>query len=246
MTLPDSLWRALGQVTEKKPRIVERKSLRAPGATASTPAEIAAKLYSTDADPDLLVLLAEQLALIELVCLEHFPENIFWDTDLLGCTMYTQALATKKPEEHLLQQSAQVINLLKGFGKYSSISFRYIHDFSYGFDWAKWVKRAPASRKQHGPFSKHFLSYLQQRGLELEELISQDDEKYHRLEQDEVYRNPFVFSREPADETRLLQKLASENHIPAPAWSCNQQPQWEQPYADIRDLYSKQLKIPAK
>ena len=59
---------------------------------------------------------------------------------------------------------------------------------------------------------------MQRRGDELLELIELDDGKYPTLDGDEP-RNPFPFSREPADELRLHRELARRDLIPVPTWS---------------------------
>ena len=70
---------------------------------------------------------------------DAFPENLFWDLDALA-----HRLARTGREEGpraMIAQSALVAAMQHLFGRETPIAFQYTHDFVYGFDWAKWVRR---------------------------------------------------------------------------------------------------------
>jgi hypothetical protein len=142
----------------------------------------------------------------------------------------------------LLARAEQICRLQKLYGQNSIICFRYVHDFVYGFDWAKWVLRDPETRNVHGPFSGAFLDYIENRAHELIDLIHNDDEKYPKLESGEP-RNPFVFSREPDDERRLFMTLAERDLIPVRAWTFDTTPVWNRPFAALRAEMAVELGI---
>ncbi len=152
---------------------------------------------------------------------DNFPENIFWDLEVIA-----DALRGGVPADLL----ARVQPL---YGQNGEIRFRYIHDFIYGFDWAKWVRRAPTERATHGPFSEAFLAYSFRRGHELLALIADNDSKYGQL-QDARARNPFGFSREPDDEALLFRDLAERDLLPVRAWDTSARPVWDRPFAELR------------
>ncbi|MEO0421609.1 MAG: ferrochelatase [Pseudomonadota bacterium] len=158
----------------------------------------------------------------------HFPDNVFWDLDLI-----IQALADRPSVEAIEAMGERFVGLVDGFGIHSSIRFRYVHDFTYGFDWAKWVAKAPEQRAHIGPFDEVFLAYLECRRQELLVLIAKDDAKYGRL-RDERPRNPFGFSREPQDERRLHEVLADRGQIPVATWDRRGRAQWGARFAEQR------------
>ena len=171
----------------------------------------------------------------------NFPENIFWDFDFLVATMVKQALVAERGVDYFLHEfNERIVSLIALFGNQSNIRFRYLHDFTYGFDWAKWVRKESQSRRVVGPFDLKFLDYLLGRGYELLQLIDERDRKYHPLD-DHSYRNPFGFSREPQDETYLLTCLAERNLIPVAAWDADTPPIWYKPFQETREAISRQL-----
>lgn len=172
---------------------------------------------------------------------QHFPENIFWDKQYLVRYLLDQAQG--QGMGYIREFAHTFTELLALFGRGSAISFRYVHDFMYGFDWAKWVKKDREQRSHIAPFSLEFMHGMMQRGQELLQLIEENDQKYHQLGSGEKYRNPFAFSREPADETRLLRGLAAQGMIPVPAWDWNATPRWDLAFADARQALSSQLGI---
>ncbi|MEM9385760.1 MAG: ferrochelatase [Pseudomonadota bacterium] len=167
----------------------------------------------------------------------HFPENVFWDLDLI-----VQALADRASVDATEAMGDRLVALIDGFGMHSVIRFRYVHDFTYGFDWAKWVAKAPGRRAHIGPFDEGFLTYLERRRQELQELIAQDDAKYGRL-RDERPRNPFGFSREPQDERLLHEMLAERGQIPVPTWDRLGRAQWGARFAEHRAELAAELGI---
>lgn len=180
----------------------------------------------------------ESMSLIVEGTQEHFPETIFWDVDFLGA-----ALLDEYPDPTEMRYRAeQIVGFHKVYGRNSIIRFRYVHDFTYGFDWAKWVSRAPLARSEHGPFSSQFLDHVEKRGQELIELIHEDDETYPKLP-DGRPRNPFVFSREPEEETRLFETLAQCDLLPVCAWEARSTARWDESFAEQREEVAAELGI---
>ncbi len=188
--------------------------------------------------PDQQAAWLDAMRLIRDVSYLNFPETIFWDFEFLGASLLREF---PDPSE-LHNRAKQICRLQKLYGQNSIIRFRYVHDFVYGFDWAKWVLREPETRHLHGPFSAAFLDYIENRAHELVELIHSDDEKYPKLEGGEP-RNPFVFSREPSDERRLFETLAKRDLIPVKAWTYNSAPVWNRPFAALRAELAVELGI---
>ena len=164
--------------------------------------------------------LAEGLCELALAQLDAFPGNLFWDLDLIAAEL-TREAAKLEPEPARIcinQRFDRMVELQHLYGRNTKINFSYVHDFVYGFDWAKWVAREPSLHaKPPGPFSREFLDSMLERGHELLALIAKDDRKYPSLPDDEA-RNPFPFSREPAQEIRLHRELARRDLIPVPTW----------------------------
>lgn len=172
----------------------------------------------------------------QLVC---FPENIFWDSDCMAA-----ALSGLPTAEAIARDAAQIVALQRGFGRGSVINFRYVHDFIYGYDWARWVRRAPDARAAHGPFSAPFLAYLRARCGELVALIARDDAVYGQLPPGQP-RNPFGFSREPDDERRLHEALAAQGLIPVEAWAVEARMRWDRPFREVRAEQARAMGIAA-
>jgi hypothetical protein len=174
---------------------------------------------------------------------QNFPENIFWDFDFMVSGMLRQALAEKDGAIAYLEKFGhKMVSLTELFGIQSEIRFRYVHDFIYGFDWARWVQKAPAKRANIEPFSLNFLDYLLDKSQELAQRIHQGRCQYYKLSAT-GFRNPFSFSREPKDEYLLFTHLAKEKLIPVPAWSWNAVPVWNQPFGDLREELALKLNI---
>jgi len=165
--------------------------------------------------------LAAGLAGLALAQLDAFPANLFWDLDFIAAAIVDEAAALEPAAAAACVEDrfARMIRLQHLYGQATDINFSYVHDFTYGFDWAKWVAREPSLHADvPGPFSRHFLVYMEQRGHELLELIAADDDKYPSLGDDRP-RNPFSFSREPAAEVALHTELARRGLIPVETWA---------------------------
>lgn len=172
--------------------------------------------------------------------LAHFPGNLFWDLDLLAASVLREAARMPDALAHICAAFEEIVALHALFGHATTIHFRYVHDFVYGFDWAKWVRRDPRARASVGPFDLAFLRSMRARGGELLALIAEDDAKYPRLRR-EGARNPFVFSREPAAELRLHRDLARRDLVPVRAWCVDETPSWDRPFAEEREARARAL-----
>ena len=157
-----------------------------------------------------------------------FPDNLFWDLDVIADALRNGVAADL------------IIRVQPLYGQHGKIRFRYIHDFIYGFDWAKWVRRAPDERATHGPFSEAFLEHSFRRGHELLALIAKDDRKYGQLSGTGA-RNPFGFSREPEDEAQLFRDLAERDLLPVRAWDPDAEQIWDRPFAELRTERAREL-----
>ncbi len=188
------------------------------------------KRHPAVADPEGL---ADGLGGFARGVVRNFPENLFWDFELLGMQLARANVVDRR------ERVASLERLHIRFGS-APIAFRYLHDFLYGFDWARWVRRAPADRAGVGPFDPPFLAYLEQRGEELLVLIAEDDTKYPELPAGQP-RNPFGFSREPEDERRLMQLLEARQLIPARAFDFDAVPDATLDYVELRRAAAREL-----
>jgi hypothetical protein len=196
--------------------------------------------------------LAEGLSALALAQLDAFPGNLFWDFDLIAAVIVREAGELAEADglaaavDCVGDRFERMAALQHLYGRRTLINFSYVHDFTYGFDWAKWLAREPSLHGDPaepfslrlGPFSLTFLRYMDQRGHELLALIADNDDKYPQLDGDEA-RNPFPFSREAEAEIRLHRELARRDLIPVPAWSsdprvCDWTTRWRIPFADHR------------
>ena len=166
----------------------------------------------------------------------HFPDNLFWDLDGLVAITAREA----GDAEALTRAFERLVALHALFGERGPIRFRYVHDFLYGFDWARWVRRDPAARGAVHPFSGRFVAVMLERGERLLDQIADTDAKYPPLP-DARHRNPFGFSREPADEARLLRDLAARQLVPVAAWTGEARAVWDRPYAQERQERARAL-----
>jgi hypothetical protein len=180
------------------------------------------------------------LAKVGAAQVESFPDNLFWDFDAFAASVYAQAERADDPILLLDEVCGIACRLMALFGALSPIRFRYVHDFMYGFDWARWVARDPDGRAAVGPYDMPFLRYVFRRGHELVDLIHVDDAKYGRLEDGE-HRNPFGFSREPDGERLLFEDLARRDLVPVPAWESTGRAMWDRPFAELREARAKAL-----
>lgn len=197
----------------------------APGRERSrTPAELAAPGSPLRAS---LLRISEAIA-------EHHPDNLFGDLDAL-------ATALAQLDDGAREERAErIVGLHQLFGQKSPIRFRYVHDFLYGFDWARWVARAPEERRSVRPYDEAFLGYLEQRGRELLSLIARDDAKYPTL-RDRGSRNPFPFSREPDAEIAIHRALAARGMVPLAAWESDPVPRWDRSCSAVREAVAREL-----
>ncbi len=180
--------------------------------------------------------LAQGLVATVDAILTHFPDNLLWDLDWLAGSLVRRCSSASE----VTRAFDEVVEILALYGRETAIRFRYVHDFTNGFDWAKWVRRDPEARAGLGPFDEVLVRALFDRGHELLALIEADDAKYGRL-RDARARNPFGFSREPEDEIRLHRALVAEGLIPVRAWEMDSTPTWDLPFADLRAAASARL-----
>ena len=191
-------------------------------------------------EPDVARAFAHGLAAIAEAMVDSFPETLFWDLDFMASEILRQ-----DDPGRIEQLCADVVRLQLQYGRHSVLAFRYVHDFTYGYDWAKWVMRAPQARRGIRPFDPTFIKYLRDRGEELVTLIERDDEKYPKLP-DGRSRNPFGFSREPAHEALLFSDLAAQELLPVRGWDVECQPVAERPFADLRCDRARELGVPMR
>lgn len=182
--------------------------------------QLSKAILHRDSDINLKSAFAKGVFLLEQELFKHFPENIFADFDMLFAHIITKAKQTHSPSKYVLNNCEYISKLFAVYGSNSSIRFKYIHDFLYGFDWARWVQKSPNLRHNVGPFDPVFINHLFLRGNELRKLIKQNDKKYPKLPPYKT-RNPFPFSRKPSDERLLHGILAEKNLIPVTAWATN-------------------------
>lgn len=193
--------------------------------------------------PAALAALAEGLAALAEAIRTHFPDNLFWDLDAVAGQLCAGALAERDDAgaaARLADVCQRLVRLHALYGDRSAIRFRYIHDLTYAFDWARWVSKEPASRAGVGPFDPAFLTFSETRGAELLVLIEADDGTYPRL-RDGRHRNPFGFSREPSDEAALLGELASRGQLPLETWRWEAEPRWQEDWGRIRKALAVEL-----
>jgi hypothetical protein len=199
-------------------------------------------LVSGLADPRQRAMLAAGSYEVAAALIDSFPENLFWDFDYLLASVHRGAVGDGDYEAGVRKRAELLGELMALYGQRSVIRFRYAHDFVYGFDWARWVRRDPEHRAQIGPFDLAFMYQSKERGRDLMELIAGDDEHYHRLAPGEV-RNPFPFAREPGQELRLWRLLAAEGSIPTCAWDLHAEPVWDRDFDALREAAAARLDL---
>jgi hypothetical protein len=155
--------------------------------------------------------------------MQSFPENLLWDFDFYLASIHRHAVSTPDYASYLENVTGITVGLMRLYGQQSAIRFRYVHDFMYGFDWARWVRREPAARRGAEPFGLTFLQQTESRGRDIGALIDADDDWYPRLAEG-TSRNPFPFSREPNDELSLYRLLAERGNVPVEAWRIDARP----------------------
>ncbi|WP_392531851.1 hypothetical protein [Nostoc sp. C117] len=206
-------------------------------------AELGNLIAQQNIDIQIITTVQETLESIVNAQLKNFPENIFWDFDFIVSSMLRQALVADEGAVPFLKAFGEkMVSLTEMFGINTEIRFRYVHDFIYGFDWARWVQKEPQNRAYIEPFSLIFFDYLLAKGKELQQRISHGQSSSYKL-CDTGYRNPFSFSREPKDEYRLLTYLAEEQLIPVAVWDWNTSPVWNKPFQEMRQQLALKLNI---
>ena len=216
----------------------------APDRDDATPLHaLASKLLDDADDADLCVAFGEGLAAIAKAQVEHFPETLYWDMDFMAASLLEQG--RRHDAAYLAALCQEIAGVQEQYGRHSIICFRYVHDFTYGYDWAKWIGRCPDEREGVGPFDARFIRYLARRGGELAELIANDDEKYPKLPSGKP-RNPFGFAREPQHERELFAQLAAHGELPLETWSIDARLVWDGDYANRRERRACALAIPTR
>lgn len=219
---------------EQRPRGAATLDPNRPAATSLT------EIVSMLADPHSSPHLAAAASAVARAQLQSFPENLFWDFDFYLASIHRHASAASDYAGYLRDVTRITVGLMKLYGQQSVIRFRYVHDFMYGFDWARWVRRDPKARREAEPFGLDFLREIERRGHGILDLIEADDEWYPSLSEG-VSRNPFPFSREPEDELRLYRFLAARGCIPVQAWRCDAQPDASRDFDALREDAAESL-----
>jgi len=185
---------------------------------------------------------ADALASIVEAQHAHFPGNIFADFDYLA-SVVLRAARGADGATRARDLRDRVVDLFQVFGCHSPIRFRYGHDFAYGFDWERWVRRDPDARAGIGPFDTPFLEHMRERGHEITHAIRTGDPGYPVLDEG-AWRNPFPFSREPEHEVRLFRDLAAHDAIPVRAWRADATPNWQVDASRLRVERARALDLP--
>ncbi len=208
-----------------------------PDRSAATPLhEIVASL----AGPTQVEHLAAAASGVASAQLDNFPDNLFWDFDCYLASVHESAAASHDYAACLGQTTRTVTGLMQLYGQQSKIRFRYVHDFMYGFDWARWVRRDPTNRVAVDPFGSSFLDQSKSRGLDILDLVEADDTGYPRLGEGAA-RNPFPFSREPEEEIVLYRDLSERGLVPVQAWRIDATPDWNRDFDALREARAKAL-----
>lgn len=208
-----------------------------PGRATATPlSEVVARL----ADSSTRAHLAAAACAVARAQIRSFPENLLWDFDFFVASIHAEACEADDYAAHLGSLTTTTVGLMRLYGKHSMIRFRYVHDFMYGFDWARWVRRDPEARAGVGPFSLHFLRQSERRGRDIVTLIESDDRIYPKLG-DGGPRNPFPFSREPEEELRLYRRLSARGCIPVEAWRFDARPDATRDFDILREDTARDL-----
>lgn len=216
-------------------RDVARSSM-APDRERATSFEALGEIVLRGVGPRRAEVFAEGFDRLARAVRESFPENLFWDFDRLA------GVLARAPEDAMRGAFDDLVQLHELFGRATAIRFRYVHDFLYGYDWAKWVARDPEARADLDPYSPAFFAAMLSRGRELLALIAEDDPKYHRL-RGEGHRNPFGFSREPSAERALHRRLAARGAIPVEAWRVGGAARWDLDFYGMRERCAEELRL---
>ena len=203
---------------------------------ARSPTEVVSSLAEPPQSPHL----AAAAAAVAQAQIQSFPDNLFWDFDFFLASIHRRAVAASDYASYVEHVTRMTVSLMRLYGQQSVIRFRYVHDFMYGFDWARWVRRDPEARRGVEPFDLEFLEQIRSRGLDILALIEADDESYPRLT-DGASRNPFSFSREPEEELSLYRLLAARGCVPVETWRVDAQPDASRDFDALREEAAKSL-----
>lgn len=202
--------------------------------------ELCALLVS-DASPELARAFEHGTRQLDDAIAAAFPHNLLWDLEYPLAASLRVAQDASDPVATLSGRLEALAALQRLFGDSTVVHFRYIHDFIYGFDWARWVARDPEGRADVGPFDPPFVAAMHKRGAELIATIAKGtDEKYPPLSQG-THRNPFPFRREPKAELAILRALARDDALPVRAWDVDAIPVWDRPFASMREQMAASL-----
>ncbi len=153
-----------------------------------------------------------------------FPANIYADFDFPVASLVAAARNEDNAFAYVRARFADLCALQDAFGRHAPLKFRYVHDLLYGFDWARWVARAPHERASMEPFGPIFLAYMRARGEELVRVIASGESgKYPPLSGDRM-RNPFGFRRHAKAEKAILQACRDRGGLPIAAWDAHTTP----------------------
>ncbi len=202
-----------------------------PGRSTASPL---AELVSSLADSRQLPHLAAAASAVAEAQLRSFPENLFWDFDFYLTSIHRSAADACDYASYLADITRLTVGLMTLYGQQSLIRFRYVHDFMYGFDWARWVRRAPRKRAGIEPFGVDFLRQTESRGRDILTLINADDDWYPKIDGG-ASRNPFPFSREPEEELSLYRVLAEKDYVPVKAWRRDTRPDASRDFDALRE-----------
>ena len=198
------------------------------------------ELVSSLADARQMPFLAAAASAVAEAQLESFPENLFWDFDFYLASIHVHASSAPDYQSHVEAVTDVTVRLMRLYGQQSAIRFRYVHDFMYGFDWARWVRRDSQARAAFEPFGLEFLQQTERRGQDIHALIAADDAWYPQLP-DGAVRNPFPFSREPEQELRLYEVLAEKGCMPVEAWRVDARPEADRNFDELRERAARSL-----
>ncbi len=213
----------------------------APGRGRATPlAQLGRALLTGGEGPAFANAFGRGLGALALAQLDAFPGNLFWDLDFVAATLLAQGREAADPAADLDARFGLMAELQHLYGRHTPIGFSYVHDFTYGFDWAKWVGREPKQDGSVGPFDWDFLIYMRERAHELLDLIGRGDRKYPKLPPGEA-RNPFPFSRAPEAELLLFPELAQRGLVPVETWRMDAEPDCARPYHQLRVEVAREL-----
>jgi hypothetical protein len=229
--------RSLAEVDDRIARTPHGPLTLDPKRESATPLRVLVDRLSEPTERPHLAAMAVAVAEAQL---ESFPENLFWDFDFYLASTHAQARDAADYGSYLDQVTAITVALMRMYGHESTIRFRYVHDFIYGFDWARWVGRGPEERSGVGPFSLTFLKNSERRGRDILGLIEADDAHYPKLGGDQP-RNPFPFHREPEAELRLYRRLAERGAVPVRAWCAQAEPDASRDFDSLREEAARDL-----